>query len=63
VVRDLSEEYDPLAIAAAALQMVYDQTQPAWTAPDVVEATVERPKIIKRRLDNPEKPVTPNRSR
>ncbi len=63
VVRDLSEEYDPLAIAAAALQMVYDQTQPAWTAPDVVETTVERPKIIKRRLDNPEKPVTPNRSR
>jgi ATP-dependent RNA helicase DeaD len=63
VVRDLSEEYDPLAIAAAALQMVYDQTQPSWSAPDVDQSVVERPKLIKRRLDNPEKPVTPNRSR
>ena len=62
VVRDLSEEYDPHAIAAAALQMVYDQTQPAWMAPDV-ETPVERPKIIKRRIDNPETSVTPNRSR
>jgi ATP-dependent RNA helicase DeaD len=63
VVRDLSEEYDPLAIAAAALQMVYDQTQPSWSAPDVDQSVVERPKLIKRRIDNPEKPVTPNRSR
>ncbi len=67
VVRDLSEEYDPLAIAAAALQMVYDQTQPSWMAPDS-EPPAERPKLIKRqidnpRIDNPEKPVTPNRSR
>ncbi len=62
VVRDLSEEYDPHAIAAAALQMVYDQTQPAWMAPDV-ETPVERPKIIKRRLDSPETSVAPNRSR
>ncbi len=63
VVRDLSEEYDPLAIAAAALQMVYDQTQPAWMAPDVEEPMVERPKIIKRKLDKPQKSVTPNGSR
>ena len=63
VVRDLSEEYDPLAIAAAALQMVYDQTQPSWSAPDIDQSVVERPKLIKRRIDNPEKPVTPNRSR
>jgi ATP-dependent RNA helicase DeaD len=63
VVRDLSEEYDPLAIAAAALQMVYDQTQPSWSAPDIDQSVVERPKLIKRRSDNPEKPVTPNRSR
>jgi ATP-dependent RNA helicase DeaD len=63
VVRDLSEEYDPLAIAAAALQMVYDQTQPSWTAPDFDQPVAERPKLIKRRIDNPEKPVTPNRSR
>lgn len=53
IVRDLSEEYEPLAIAAAALQMVYDQTQPAWTAPDFeppMDEPVERPKI-KRRFD------------
>jgi len=30
IVRELSQEYDPQAIAAAALQMVYDQNQPAW---------------------------------
>lgn len=69
VVRDLSEEYDPLAIAAAALQMVYDQTQPAWTAPDFDPSMVERPKLIKRRsekpqtIDKPQTSATPNRSR
>ena len=64
VVRDLSEEYDPLAIAAAALQMVYDQTQPAWMAGDYDDGSmVERPKIIKRKLDKPQKSVTPNGSR
>jgi ATP-dependent RNA helicase DeaD len=63
VVRDLSEEYDPHAIAAAALQMVYDQTQPAWMAPDF-EPPVERPKIIKRRIDKPQtSSATPNHSR
>ena len=62
VVRDLSEEYDPHAIAAAALQMVYDQTQPAWMAPDF-EPPAERPKLIKRRIDSPQKSVTPNGSR
>jgi ATP-dependent RNA helicase DeaD len=63
VVRDLSEEYDPLAIAAAALQMVYDQTQPAWMAPDADTSMVERPKLIKRKIDKPQKSVTPNGSR
>lgn len=64
VVRDLSEEYDPHAIAAAALQMVYDQTQPSWIAPDFDdEPIVERPKIIKRRSEKPQPPVTQNRSR
>jgi ATP-dependent RNA helicase DeaD len=62
VVRELSEEYDPHAIAAAALQMVYDQTQPAWMAPDY-ETPVERPKIIKRRSEDSHKSVTPNSSR
>jgi ATP-dependent RNA helicase DeaD len=64
VVRDLSEEYDPLAIAAAALQMVYDQTQPAFSAPEFEQPIVERPKkVIKRNSEKPEKPVLPNRSR
>jgi len=30
IVANLSEEYDMRAIAAAALQMAYDQTRPAW---------------------------------
>lgn len=34
LVRDLSEEYDPQAIAAAALQMIYDQNSPAWMQSD-----------------------------
>ncbi|HEY9669369.1 MAG TPA: DEAD/DEAH box helicase [Coleofasciculaceae cyanobacterium] len=63
VVRELSEEYDPHAIAAAALQMVYDQTQPAWLAADYEEPGVERPKLIKRNNDRPQSPVTHNRSR
>lgn len=63
VVRDLSEEYDPHAIAAAALQMVYDQTQPAWLAADYDEPGVERPKLVKRNNDRPQSPVTHNRSR
>ncbi len=64
VVRDLSEEYDPHAIAAAALQMVYDQTQPAWMAADYDdESLVERPKLVKRHSDKPQSPVTHNRSR
>ncbi|HEY9727912.1 MAG TPA: DEAD/DEAH box helicase [Chroococcales cyanobacterium] len=64
VVRDLSEEYDPHAIAAAALQMFYDQTQPSWIAPDFDDAQiVERPKTIKRRSEKPQPPVTQNRSR
>ncbi len=30
IVAQLAEEYEPHAIAAAALQMVYDKTRPAW---------------------------------
>jgi len=30
IVAQLSEEYDPQAIAAAALQLAYDQTRPSW---------------------------------
>jgi ATP-dependent RNA helicase DeaD len=34
IVAQLSEEYDPHAIAAAALQMAYDQTRPNWMQSD-----------------------------
>ncbi len=53
IVRQLSEEYDPHAIAAAALQMVYDQSRPAWMQLDwepVAEdsSMAPKPKPIKR---------------
>lgn len=34
IVRQLSEEYDAQAIAAAALQIAYDQTRPSWLESD-----------------------------
>ncbi len=34
LVRELSNEYDPQAIAAAALQMIYDQNCPSWMQKD-----------------------------
>lgn len=34
IVKELSADYDPHAIAAAALQMVYDQSCPAWMEQD-----------------------------
>ncbi|MBE9179648.1 DEAD/DEAH box helicase [Oculatella sp. LEGE 06141] len=34
IVAQLSEEYDPHTIAAAALQMAYDQTRPVWMRVD-----------------------------
>ncbi len=53
IVRELGEEYDPHAIAAAALQIAYDQTRPSWmqsdssnTEEDRVTAT--KPILIKR---------------
>ncbi|WP_017715337.1 DEAD/DEAH box helicase [Kamptonema formosum] len=51
IVSQLGEEYDAHAIAAAALQMAYDQTRPSWLRSD---APVEelpaspKPKLIKR---------------
>ena len=36
IVRELSEEYDAHAIAAAALQIAYDQTRPAWLKADSI---------------------------
>lgn len=48
-VKELSAEYDPHAIAAAALQMVYDQSCPNWmkTDWDVPSSDVSKP--IKRK--------------
>jgi ATP-dependent RNA helicase DeaD len=53
IVAKLAEEYDPHAIAAAALQMAYDQTRPAWTRShqDYAEdagAESSKPKPVKR---------------
>jgi len=55
IVAQLSEEYEPHAIAAAALQMAYDQTRPAWlrSHQDQVEdspssSSSSKPKPIKR---------------
>lgn len=52
IVAKLSEEYDPHAIAAAALQMAYDRTRPAWMqaeyTEDEIPASTPKPKLIKR---------------
>lgn len=56
LVRELSAEYDPQAIAVAALQMIYDQDCPDWMKKDweVPEATVPKP-VIKRKNKNSSK--------
>ena len=52
IVRDLSEEYDVHAIAAAALQMAYDKTRPLWLEsedlPDEERREFSKPKLFKR---------------
>lgn len=51
IVRELSEEYDAHAIAAAALQMAYDKTRPAWMQSEDSSTEEERlgtPKPITR---------------
>jgi ATP-dependent RNA helicase DeaD len=47
LVRELSTEYDPQAIAAAALQMIYDQDCPDWMKKDweVPDSNVSKPVI------------------
>ena len=52
LVRELSDEYDPQAIAAAALQMVYDRDCPDWMKTDweVPEAGFNKP-IIKKKYN------------
>jgi ATP-dependent RNA helicase DeaD len=53
LVRELSDEYDPQAIAAATLQMVYDQNCPQWMKTDweVPQSDVPKP-VIKRKNNN-----------
>jgi ATP-dependent RNA helicase DeaD len=53
IVAQLSEEYEPHAIAAAALQMAYDQMRPAWMHasqdyPEDVNSATPKPKPVKR---------------
>ncbi|MGC8454431.1 MAG: DEAD/DEAH box helicase [Cylindrospermopsis raciborskii] len=52
IISELTEKYDAQAIAAAALQLAYDQTRPAWLQNGVdipVEEPTPKPKINKRR--------------
>ncbi|WP_052128892.1 DEAD/DEAH box helicase [Neosynechococcus sphagnicola] len=56
-VAQLSEEYEPHAIAAAALQMAYDQARPQWLqAENYPDPAPEEFAPNRRRLDNAAKP-------
>ncbi|HEY9875040.1 MAG TPA: DEAD/DEAH box helicase [Candidatus Obscuribacterales bacterium] len=62
IVAQLGEEYDPHAIAAAALQMVYDQTRPAWLNSEPEAHMDDRTSVPKPRLNRqPKTSVSPNR--
>ncbi|GAC1451317.1 MAG: hypothetical protein NVSMB70_19910 [Chamaesiphon sp.] len=62
IVATLSEEYDPHAIAAAALQMVYDQTRPAWLGTEPETLVEDRPSPPKPRINRrPQTSASPNR--
>jgi len=59
IVRELGEEYEPHAIAAAALQMIYDKTRPAWMQsdweqPEETRSVSPKPKLVKRQKPKPE---------
>ncbi|MBW4539493.1 MAG: DEAD/DEAH box helicase [Myxacorys chilensis ATA2-1-KO14] len=70
IVSQLAEEYEPHTIAAAALQMIYDKTRPAWLTmgSDPVEdeytrSGVPKPKPAKRnRPSNPSGKRSPSRT-
>lgn len=51
IVRELSEEYDAQAIAAAALQMAYDTTRPAWLTETALPGEDERHETPKPKLN------------
>ena len=64
IVRQLGDEYDAHAIAAAALQMVYDQSCPSWMKTDWEVPKQEVPKPIKYRNNRRKpRPYTKNQSR
>jgi ATP-dependent RNA helicase DeaD len=52
IVRELSGEYDPQAIAAAALQMIYDQNCPNWMKKDWEVPAPALPKPVAKRKFN-----------
>jgi len=54
-VKELSSEYDPQAIAAAALQMVYDQSCPNWMKHNWEVPASDVPKPVKRNRSNRKK--------
>ncbi|AFY35602.1 DEAD/DEAH box helicase [Calothrix sp. PCC 7507] len=53
IVSELIEKYDAQAIAAAALQIAYDETRPAWLQSDIEipqeDMSTPKPKLNKRR--------------
>ncbi len=57
LVRELSDEYDAHAIAAAALQMVYDQNRPQWLDENWQDPPSDRPKPKPRPKRNPKQSV------
>ncbi len=64
LVKELSAEYDPQAIAAAVLQMVYDRDCPDWMKQDweVPESGVSKPIIKKKYNRNYNKDRYPSKS-
>ena len=59
IVAQLGEEYEPHAVAAAALQLAYDQTRPAHLdCPEDDEQliSVPKPKLVKKRSHNSSAP-------
>ncbi|MBV9388367.1 MAG: DEAD/DEAH box helicase [Chroococcidiopsidaceae cyanobacterium CP_BM_ER_R8_30] len=60
MVRELEAEYDAHAIAAAALQMAYDQTRPAWLQSDIGNVEEERPATPKPILKRSQTSVSKN---
>ncbi len=56
LVRELSDEYDPHAIAAAALQMIYDESRPNWLDENWQDPPSDSPKPKPRNKRGSSKP-------